>query len=305
VLQRAYKTLAEDVRQGGYATPATEWFLDNFHLVSSQIVDIHQNLPRRYYRELPALATRQSAGDARIYAIAVELLRYSDSRLDLPQLTLFLNSYQRVAPLTLGELWAWPSMLKLALIENLRRLSDEIMMSRDSRYAADAQIARLDASPKETGVTIPEHIHDSYIVQLLHRAREYDVRLSPLRAALEAHLVARRLGAEDVVRAEHQRQAASQASVANAITSLRLCTTVDWRQYVEAVSLVDNILRRDPSGVYPRMDFLSRDRQRQAIEEVAERTGEAQIKVALKVVESARQSATQSRSRPGRPLPIR
>ena len=127
MLQRAYKTLAEDVHKGAFVTPATEWFLDNFHLISSQIVEIHQNLPRRYYLELPALATRQSAGDARIYAIAVELLRYSDSRLDLPQLTLFLNSYQRVAPLTLGELWAWPSMLKLALIENLRRLADEIM----------------------------------------------------------------------------------------------------------------------------------------------------------------------------------
>ena len=296
MLQLAYKTLAEDARDGAFVTPATEWFLDNFHLISSQIVEIHQNLPRRYYRELPALATRQSAGDARIYAIAVELLRYSDSRLDLPQLTLFLNSYQRVAPLTLGELWAWPSMLKLALIENLRRLSDEIMNSRDSRRAADAQIERLDATQKETAVEIPEHIHDSYIVQLLHRARELDARLSPLRAALEEHLVSRQLGAEEVVRAEHQRQAASQASVANAITSLRLCTTVDWRQYVESVSLVDNILRRDPSGVYPRMDFLSRDRQRQAVEDVAERTGEAQIRIALKVVESARQAAVQSRS---------
>ncbi len=105
---------------------------------------------------------------------------------------------------------------------------------------------------------------------MLHRAREYDVRRSPLRAALEAHLVERHTVAEDVVRVEHQRQAASQASVANAITSLRLCTTIDWRQYVEAVSLVDNVLRRDPAGVYAQMDFLSRDRQRQAVEELAE-----------------------------------
>ena len=104
--------------------------------------------------------------------------------------------------------------------------------------------------------------------------------------------------AEDVVRAEHQRQAASQASVANAITSLRLCTTIDWRQYVEAVSLVDNVLRRDPAGVYAQMDFLSRDRQRQAVEELAEPDGEAQIRVALKAVECARQGASaQSRTR--------
>ena len=88
--------------------------------------------------------------------MAVELLRYSDSRLDLPQLTHFLNSYQRVAPLTIGELWAWPSMLKLALIENLRRLTDEILISRTARRAADAHVLRLDAAPPDAPVTIPD-----------------------------------------------------------------------------------------------------------------------------------------------------
>jgi cyclic beta-1,2-glucan synthetase len=297
VLAHAYRTLAEDVRHGAFVTPATEWFLDNFHLIASEIVEIRANLPRRYYRELPALVTREHSGEARVYAIAVELLRYSDSRLDLPQLTHFLNSYQRVAPLTIGELWAWPSMLKLALVENLRRLADEILVSRTARKAADAHVVHLDATPPDTPVVIPEGAHDAYIVQMLHRAREYDARRSPLRAALEAHLNERHAVAEDIVRIEHQRQAASQASVANAITSLRLCTTIDWRQYVESVSLVDNVLRRDPMGVYAQTDFLSRDRLRQAVEELAEPAGEAQIRVALKAVESARQAASQSRSR--------
>jgi cyclic beta-1,2-glucan synthetase len=290
VLLRAYRALAEDARNGVFVTPATEWFLDNFHLITSEIVAVRQHLPRRYYAELPALATRERAGDARIYAIAVELLRYSDSRLDLGQLTQFLNSYQRVAPLTLGELWAWPSMLKLALIENLRRLADEIMNGRAARRAADAAVARLDATPDSGTFSIPAGAHDAFVVQLLHRVREFDTRRSPLQTALESHLAARFATAEDVVRLEHQQQAASQASVANAITSLRLCTTVDWRQYVESVSLVDNVLRRDPAGVYSQMDFLSRDRMRQAIEEIAEPSGEAQIRVALKVVESARQA---------------
>ncbi len=290
VLRHAYRTLAHDVREGAFVTPATEWFLDNFHLISSEIIEVRENLPRRYYGELPPLAGRQ-ADDARIYAIAVELLRHSDSRLELPQLQRFLNSYQRVAPLTIGELWAWPSMLKLALIENLRRLADEILESRAARRAADTFVSRIDEGPQDAAITITADAHDAYIVQMLHRAREYDVRRSPLRAALEAHLIARNTVAEEVVRVEHQRQATSQASVANAITSLRLCATIDWRQYVESVSLVDNVLRRDPAGVYARMDFLSRDRQRQAVEELAEPSGEAQVRVALKAVETARQHA--------------
>ncbi len=297
MLSHAYRTLAGDVRHGALVTPATEWFLDNFHLIASEIGEIRENMPRRYYRQLPALVTREHDGEARIYAIAVELLRYSDSRLDLAQLTQFLNSYQRVAPLTIGELWAWPSMLKLALIENLRRLADEILISRTARRAADAHVLHLDAAPPDAPVTIPEAAHEAYLVQMLHRAREYDARRSPLRAALETHLAQRHTAAEDVIRLEHQRQAASQASVANAITSLRLSTTIDWRQYVESVSLVDNVLRRDPAGVYAQTDFLSRDRLRQAVEELAEPGGDAQIRVALKAIESARQSATQGRSR--------
>src|SRR4030095_7009446 len=124
-------------------------------------------------------------------------------------------------------------------------------------------------------------------------------RAPPVCRAPPARLLGSRgLMSEDIVRAEQQRQAASQASVANAITSLRLCTTIDWRDYVEGVSLVDNVLRRDPSGVYSRMDFLSRDRQRRAVEELAEPTAESQIRVALKAVETARQVASQSRKRP-------
>ena len=97
------------------------------------------------------------------------------------------------------------------------------------------------------------------------------------------------LTAEDAIRGEHQRQAAAQVSVANVLTSLRLCSTLNWSDYFEAVSLVEQVLRRDPAGVYGSMDFLSRDRQRQAVEELAAPTGEAQVGVALRALESARQ----------------
>src|SRR5262245_23764434 len=144
VLSEAYRTLADDVHQGTFVTPAAEWLLDNFHLVASEIRDIRQNLPRSYYRELPKLASRQMAGHARVYAMAVELIRHSDSRLDRQQLLHFINSYQTVAPLTIGELWAWPSTLKLALIENLRRLAQEILAGRAARRLADAYVTRMD-----------------------------------------------------------------------------------------------------------------------------------------------------------------
>jgi cyclic beta-1,2-glucan glucanotransferase len=291
VLREAYRILADDVHEGEHVTPAAEWLLDNFHLVASVIRDVQQNLPRGYYRDLPKLASRELAGHARVYAMAVELIRHSDSRLDRPKLLRFVNSYQTVAPLTIGELWAWPSMLKLALIENLRRLAEEMLVARDSREEATAYVAWIDEAGEGETPPLSAELHPAFVVELLQRVREYGPRLSAVRSAVTDHLAARKMSPEDAIRQEHQRLAAAQVSVANAITSLRLTAALDWSEYFEAVNLVAQVLERDPAGVYAGMDFLSRDRYRQVVEVLADRTGEAQVRVALRAVESARLAA--------------
>src|SRR6267378_3323536 len=294
VLGVSYRALADDVHQGRFVPPAAEWFLDHFHLVTSEVLGIRQNLPREYYRQLPRLASREFAGFARVYAMALELIRHSDSRLDRSQLLRFLNSYQSVTPLTIGELWAWPSVLRLALIENLRRLAEEILESRRARRTADAIVAEFEAA--RVPPPLPASLDTACVVHLLQHVREYGLRLSPIRAVVEEHLAAHQMTAEDAIRTEHQRQATAQVSVANVVTSLRLCSTLNWRQYFETVSLVEHVLQRDPAGAYGAMDFLSRDRQRQAVEELAAPTGEAQVRVALRAIESARQAAANGSS---------
>src|SRR4029079_13437433 len=138
---------------------------------------------------------------------------------------------------------------------------------------------------------LPPVLHTAFVVQVLQRIREYGPRLAAVRTAVDEHLAAQHLTSEDAIRTEHQGQAAAQVSVANVITSLRLCSTLDWSQYFESVSLVERVLQQDPADRYGGMDFLSRDRYRQAVEELADPTGEAQVRVALRAVESARQAA--------------
>ncbi len=287
VLRDAYATLAGDVRRGQFITPPAEWLLDHFHLVNSEIRAIRQHLPRRYYRELPRLTHREWAGHARVYAMALELIRHSDSRLDKDQLTRFMNSYQSIAPLTIGELWAWPSILKIALLENLRRLADQILETRASRVAADEFMTSCEANPSPC--RLPADADNAFVVRLLQRMREYGTEVTALHDAIEEHLQRGGVTAEDAIRTEYQHQATSQVSVANALTSLRLASTLNWSDYFESVSLVEQVLRRDPSRAYGMMDFLSRDRVRQAVEELAAPTGEAQVGLALKAVDSARQ----------------
>ncbi|TAJ17423.1 MAG: carbohydrate-binding protein, partial [Planctomycetota bacterium] len=289
LLKRAYLVLADDVRRAAVVDPAAEWLLDNFHLLDAQVRELRRDLPMRFYRRLPRLAAREYAGQARIYSLAIELIRHGEGRLDAERLSRFLFAYQSVAPLTLGELWAWPLMLKLALLENLRSLTEGVLRGRDARLAAEAALARLEQG--STLPPLPTPLHSAFVAQSRQRMLEHDPRVAALHVAIEAALARRGTTSDDVVRSEHQRQATDQAAAGNTFSSLRLCASLDWSRFVERQSQVDQILRRDPSGDYPRMDFASRDGYRHAVEELAENSGEAQVRVALRAVESARLAA--------------
>jgi cyclic beta-1,2-glucan synthetase len=170
-----------------------------------------------------------------------------------------------------------------------------MLSARAERGAADIYVSRIEKGTEHTVLALPDFLDPAFVVQLLHRVREYGLRLLPIRTAVDEHLASRQTTAEDAIRAEHQRQGAAQVSVASAITSLCLCATLDWQPYVESVSLVEQVLQRDPTGAYGRIDFLSRDRQRQAVEELAAPSGDAQVRVALRAVESARQAGLMDR----------
>ncbi len=286
-LRELYVALADDARQEALS-PAAEWLLDNFHIISAAARDIHHDLPPAFFRRLPRVASDEFAGWPRIYALALELIRLSAGRLDAARMQRFISAFQAVTPLTMGELWGWPSALKLALVDHLRARADVLADTRRHRIAADRMAARIDAA-SASREKWPAEVHHSFVTRLLQHSRGLGALAADLYHELDVLLEARGQTLEDVIRAEGQHQATAQAGFANLITSLRLISTFDWSEFFEGVSLVEQVLQRDPSGVYGRMDFRSRDRYRHAIEELAAPTGEAQLLLTLKCVERARQ----------------
>ena len=286
-LRDVYTELAADARHEGMS-PAAEWLLDNFHIISAAARDIHHDLPPAFFKRLPRIAADEFAGLPRMYALALELIGSSAGRLEAQRLQRFISAFQSVTPLTMGELWAWPSALKLALLDHLRMRADVLAASRAHRLAADRLAAAVEAAPVPLDQW-PAHVHHAFVTRLLQRSRALGSIASGLHHQLEAALAARGQTVEDAIRAEGQHQAAEQAGMANLIGSLRLISTFDWSEFFESVSLVEQVLQRDPAGVYGRMDFRSRDRYRHAIEELAVPTGEGQLLLALKSVERARQ----------------
>ena len=288
-LRRVYTALAADVRAGEPPSPAAEWLLDNFFVVTAAARDVWRDLPADFVRRLPRVVSDEYTGQPRVYALAAELIRLSALRLDAHRLHRFITAFQSISPLTMGELWAWPSALKLALVEHVRMHADVLAARRTHREMADRIARQFDAASIADEVW-PEEAHPAFVIRLLQRSQEQE-NPSALRRQVELALAKKGHSIEDAITAEGRHQASEQAAMASLIGSLRLISTFDWSEFFENVSVVEQILQRDPAGVYARMDFRSRDRYRHAIEELAEPTGEAQQHLALASIEFARRVA--------------
>jgi cyclic beta-1,2-glucan synthetase len=298
-LEAVYKSLVETLRNGRPISPAAEWLVDNYHIVEEQLREIREDLPKSYYHELPKLASGELAGYPRIYAVALELIGHTDSRLDTNTLRRFIIAYQQKAPLSIGEVWAVAITLRLALVENLRRLALTITRAREEREDADRLADRLlelaARQPASVLTTLnerlgkPEEPPQTFLVQLVQRLREQHPAVMPVMDWIEKHLESKGSSVEQSIHAEHQRQAAAQVTVGNIITSMRLLSTFDWNDFFEKVSLIESLLGKDPAAVYSRMEFAARDRYRHVIERISKRTRVSELEVAQSAVDFAAQ----------------
>jgi cellobiose phosphorylase len=282
-------------------TPAAEWLLDNLYLIEEQIRTARRHLPKGYSRELPSLAEGISSGLPRVYDIALETIAHGDGRVDPDSLRRFVATYQTVMPLRLGELWAIPIMLRLALIENLRRVAVRISMGRQERDLAvgwaETMIEISHQDSKNLILVIADMAHSKppmsppFISELARRLQGQGPALSLPLTWIEQQLADTGLNIEQLVRVGNQQQAADQVSISNSIGSLRLLSTLDWREFVEAMSVVESTLRNDPAAAYAGMDFASRDRYRHVVEVIAKTSRLAEELVASSAIDLARASA--------------
>ncbi len=234
VLLAAYRASAAELESGRNVVPAAEWLLDNYHLVEAQIREIRSDLPPGYYRQLPKLASGPFAGYPRVFGLAWAFVAHTDSHVDPDILRRFIQAYQRIQPLTIGELWAVAITLRIVLIENLRRLADQITVGAvaradaetlagmhlapgHSRSALDAGLAARHAAP----------LSEIFAAQLAKRLRDQDPRTTPLLDWLEERLGRQGLTIDEVVQHALHRQGASNVTVRNIITSMRLISDMD------------------------------------------------------------------------------
>jgi hypothetical protein len=293
-----HASLIQSIRENQRIAPAGEWLLDNFYLIERQIYTGKKHLPKGYSKGLPQLKKGDSTGLPRVYDIAVEIISHSDGRVDLVSLSGFITAYQSVTPLRLGELWAIPIMLRLALIENLRRLATQIVVDMTYKklagYWANEMIGAAENDPKTLVLIIADMARSEppmvspFVAELTRKLKGKGSALSLPLTWIEQRLSENGLTSNELVSMENQKQASDQVSISNSISSLRFLSMNDWRDFVEATSLVEQTLLMDPAGIYGKMDFFTRDNYRHAVEKIAKESFSTEREIAAIAVKLAR-----------------
>ena len=297
VLDRVYHQLNSGAERGLDISPAGDWLLDNFYIVQEHIREIRTNLPKGYYEELPKLATGALAGYPRAYEVAIELIAHTEGHLDLDNITLFVREYQTVTLLRMGELWAIPTMLRLGLVENIRRMALRVAARLQEVESADRSAAALreasEESPQALATALAAFVDDhppftpTWVARFLQQVRSYQTNFTPL-IWLEQWIGEDGPSAEEAATRSNRRVALTQVTVANSITSLRTISRLDWKDFVESQSATEKLLRQDPSGHYASMTFGTRDHYRHIVEHIAKRVKRAEEEVAGEVLALAK-----------------
>jgi cyclic beta-1,2-glucan synthetase len=290
VISTTCTELTAAIKASRQITPASEWLLDNFYLIEEQIRTARRHLPKDYSKELPRLSNDDADGTPRVYQIALEIISHGDGRVDPESLTRFVDAYQEVATLKLGELWAIPIMLRLALIENLRRVAARVFDNRSQRDRAntwaDQMVETADKNPSDLILLVADMarsgqaMNSAFVAELARRLQGQSPSLTLALQWVTTRLADAGLTIEQQIQAEIGQQAAEQVSISNSIGSLRFLGTMDWQEFVETMSAVEQTLRQDPAGVYAKMDFATRDNYRHVIEKLAKNCEHTEVGVA-------------------------
>jgi cyclic beta-1,2-glucan synthetase len=301
ILLEVHELISEAIKASRQITPAGEWLLDNFYLIEEQIRIGKKHLPKGYSKELPRLLNGPSAGLPRVYDMAKEIISHGEGHIDPESLRRFVTAYQTNAPLKLGELWAIPIMLRLALIENLRRVAVRVAAGRVDRDFADSwadqMIEIAEKDPKSLILVIADMARSEppmstpFVSEFARRLQGQSPALAFPLTWIEQRLSESNQTIVQLIQDGNQQQASDQVSISNSIGSLRFLGALDWREFVESMSYVEMVLHQDPAAAYTSMDFNTRDRYRHVIEGIAKRGNLSEIEVAQKSIELAMQGA--------------
>ncbi|MCI9063953.1 MAG: hypothetical protein HFJ17_05065 [Clostridia bacterium] len=296
LIKEVYNLLNQHVKLGISIHPAGEWLLDNFYIIEETVKSIQKQMSLKKYKNFVGIQNGQYAGFARVYVLAAEIVNYTDNKIDADNLKRFLAAYQTKKTLNMDEIWEIGMFLQISIIENIRHICERIYISQIEKYKVESIIERLVDKAEERkfksfrskrSFNVLSDMRYPFIEYMSYKLKKYGKKTQVYLEILEEETEKTGTTVSDVIKKEHFDIALRKVSIGNCITSIKKIQRINFLEIFEQINGVEEILKKDPAGVYERMDFKTKDLYRQTIQEISKHTKISEIYIARKILELA------------------
>ncbi|MEX2586104.1 MAG: glucoamylase family protein [Balneolaceae bacterium] len=304
-LINAYKLFSDAVRNEQEISSAAEWVIDNFYIIQEHIVQVQSDFPLEFQKTIPVLIDGEFRGYPRVYELIQHMVLHTDNMVEIDLLTNFVQNFQKEETLTIGETWSIPIMIRMALLKQLHNRVKQVIQRKKLQKELNQLTSRLiehdeqDGDPvvlinllsewflserKESGVQ-----ELTILYQLIQRN---GLLKDEIRRWFRGRFKRLDFTLDEALNMEAQLHSRLQVSIKNTVVSLRHILEIDWKKFVERCSRTEQILRMDPAGIYPKMDFQTRDRYRQVVERLSRRSELSETEISETVLQMTANSST-------------
>ncbi len=296
LLTDAYKIFAGALKANEEISSAAEWLIDNFYIIQEQFVQIEADFPEKFQKSVPRLETGPNTGYPRVYELVQNLVMYSDNEVSEESLKEYIQAFQEIETLNIGEIWAVPVVLRFILIEQLAEKAGLVLKRRKLQPRINNLVNKLsgidDPEPGEFVNAISEAIkkimngenEQALMAEMAHQLQNAGFFTGDVKRWFDYRFRKFGMSTDEALRIEAQVMSRYQVSIQNGIQSLRKVSEIEWNEFVEECSIIDKILSLDPAGTYPEMDFNTRDMYRGKVEQLSRGTGFTETEISEKVL---------------------
>ena len=300
VIKEVYNILGEHVKLEMGIHPAGEWLLDNFYIIEEVVKSIQKELTLKKYTDFVGIKGGKYDGFARIYVLASEIVSYTDCKIDNIVIEKSLAAYQTKKNLSMDEIWNIGLFMQIAIIEKIRLNAEVIYASEIEKFKVESIVERLvEEKPveerkyrlkKNKTLRVFFDMKYPFVEYMSYKLKRYGKKTESYLNVLEEEVEKTGNTVSDIIKKEHFDIAVRKVSMGNSITSLKKITRINFLEIFEKINGVEEILRKDPAGVYERMDYKTKEYYRNIIKGVSKKTGISEIYISKKLIELASKS---------------
>ena len=284
-ISHTYQNVREQGRRKERLRPSEEWIWDNYYMLKEQAETLSTGSRHR-----------PKAG-RHAYLAALFIVLSSDGRATRDSIIRYADCYQEYHALTIPELGLFPEMLRLALFERLAFLCEQTQLLAEDEKRAEQLYTQFTAlSERSETVFYKEldglfnHIGEitpAFADSLLKKASSVSCDTTPLRNALTRRLSGGGLSVERLIETAHRTQIRLGAEMGNCIRSLSELRDLCMDEIIARLNRVEQILRKDPAGIFPKMSRDTKDAYIRCVYLSAKRKRVSPVEEALAAVEQA------------------